>query len=206
MELKRFVPLAFGVTLLLGGCGGGETSLTEYVEQLTAIMDRAVQQGEALVASPQGAVLVAEGAQLNEFTPQDLQVALERVGRIEVESREAAAAIEPPQDLTDLHNLFFDTRFASAREALAARAATATTWEELSATPEMAAYRNAVTVDKEACIDIQAELDATAQRGVFVDNAWIPGELKDVIDVVLGCATFPENPEDILRPPPNSAP
>jgi len=206
MAIKRFVPLVFGVTLLLCGCGGGETSLTEYVEQLTAIMDRTIQQGEALVANPPGAVLVAEGAELNDFTPQDLQAALERVGRIEVETREAAAAIEPPKDLTDLHNLFFDTRFTAAREALAARAATAATWEELSATPEMAAYRNAVAVDKQACIDIQVELDVTAQRGVFADNPWIPGELKEVIDVVLGCATFPENPEDILRPPPNSAP
>jgi hypothetical protein len=70
MTVRRFVPLALGVTLLLWGCGGGEMSLTEYVERLNAIVEGARQQYEALVASPQGAVLVAEGAQLTDFTPQ----------------------------------------------------------------------------------------------------------------------------------------
>ena len=123
MTLERFVPLAFCVMLLLGGCGGGEMSLTEYVDRLNAIMTGAIQQGEALFASPQGAVL-AEGAQLSDFTPGDLQAALERVGEIEVVLREATTAIEPPEEIADLHNLLFDTRFAFARKALAARAGT----------------------------------------------------------------------------------
>ncbi len=205
MRLRR-VWAGACLVLMVAGCGGGEMSLTEYVERLNVIMDRAIQQGLELVAGPPGAVIAAEGEQLADFTPQDLQLALERVGEIEVESREAAAAIEPPEELADLHNLFFDTRFASAREALAARAGTAATWEELSETPEMVAYRTAVTVDRQACIDIQAELDATAQRGVFADTPWIPGELKEVVETVLGCATFPENPEDLYRPPATSAP
>jgi len=191
--------------LMVTACGGGEMSLTEYVERLQAIMDRAIQQGEELVASPQGAVIAAEPEELSDFTPQDLQKALERIREIEFESQEAATAIEPPEELADLHNLFFDTRFATARDSLAARAATAATWEELSETPEMAAYRTAVTVDKQACLDIQAELDATVERGVFADTPWIPGELKEVVETVLGCASFPENPEDLYRPPPTSS-
>jgi hypothetical protein len=190
--------------VVTGGCGGGEMSLTEYVDRLNAIMDRANQQGEALVASPQGEVLFADGEQLTNFTPQDLQAALQRVGEIEVEVREATDAIEPPEEVADLHNLLFDTRFAVAREALATRAGTAADWEELSETPEMAAYRTAVTVDKQACIDFQTELDATAARGVFADTPWIPGELKEVVEAVLGCATWPEHPEDMFRPPPTS--
>ncbi len=206
MEIKRLIPLALCVTLLLSGCGGGEMSLTEYVERLNAIMDRANQQGEELVASPQGAVLFAEGEELSGFTPQDLQAVLERVGKIEVEVREAAAAIEPPEQVADLHNLLFDTRFAVAREALATRAGTAADWEELSETPEMAAYRTAVTVDKQACVDFQTQLDATAGRGVFADVPWIPGELKEVVQAVLGCATWPDRPEDMFRPAPASTP
>ena len=69
----------------------------------------------------------------------------------------------------------------------------------------MAAYRTAVTVDKQACIDIQAELDATGERGVFADTPWIPGELKEVIETVLGCGTFPENPQDLHRPSPSAS-
>jgi hypothetical protein len=206
MAVKRLVSLALCGTLLLWGCGGGAMSLSEYVENLNAIMDRANQQGEALVASRQGAVLVADAAQIANFTPQDLQVVLDRVGEIEVEVREAAAAIEPPEQVADLHNLLFDTRFASARKALSARAGIAADWEELSKTPEMAAYRNAVEVDKQACVDFQTELDATEERGVFADAAWIPGEMKEVVEAVLGCAAWPDNPEDMFRPPPTSIP
>ena len=72
MVTRRLALLALSVTLLLFGCGGGEMSLPEYVMDVNAIVDRARQQYEALVATPQGAVLVAEGAQLALFTPHDL--------------------------------------------------------------------------------------------------------------------------------------
>jgi len=206
LPVKRFVPLVLCVALLASGCGGGEPSLTEYVERLNPIMIRAIQQYDELVTSPQGAVLVAEGAQLADFTPQDLQAALERLGEIEAEALEAGAAIEPPPQITDLANLLSDDRATSARVALAARAGSATNWEELSETPEMAAYRTALAVDKQACIDLQAKLDATAERGVFEDAPWIPGELKEVVEAFLGCDGLPENPEEVYRPPPTSTP
>jgi hypothetical protein len=206
MAVKRFVPLVLCVALLASGCGGGELSLTEYVDRLNPVMVRAGQQYEELVTSPQGAVLVAEGAQLADFTPQDLQAALERLGEIEAEVLEAGAAIEPPAQVADLANLLSDDRFTSARVALAARAGSATNWEELSETPEMAAYRTALVGDKQACIDLQAKFDATAQRGVFEDVPWIPGELKEVVEAFLGCDGLPENPVDVYRPPPTSTP
>lgn len=206
MAVKRFVPLVLCVGLLASGCGGGELSLTEFVERLNPIMVRASQQYEELVTSPQGAVLVAEGAQLADFTPQDLQAALERLGEIEAEALEAGAAIEPPAQVADLANLLSDDRFTSARVALAARAGSATNWEELSETPEMAAYRTALAVDKQACIDLQAKFDGTAERGVFEDVPWIAGELKEVVEALLGCDGLPENPEDVYRPPPTSTP
>ena len=54
---------------------------------------------------------------------------------------------------------------------------------------------------------LQAELDATVERGVFADTPWIPSELKEVVDIVLGCDGFPEHPEDVYRyPPPTSSP
>ena len=157
------------LVLMVAACGGDEMSLTEYVERLTAVMDRAIQQWEVLVTSRQGAIF-ADGAQLTDFAPRDLQAGLERMGEIQVELWEDAAAIEPPDEVTDLHNLLFDARFTSAREALAARAGTAATWEELSESPEMAAYRTSVAADKQACVDIQAELDATAERGIFAED------------------------------------
>lgn len=119
---------------MVAACGGGEMSLTEYVERLNAIVDRASQQYYAVIASPQRAVLAAEGAQLNDFTPQDLQAALEQVSEIGVDVRAAVDAIDPPELVADLHNVWFDFDggFTSAQEALAARAGTAADWEELS--------------------------------------------------------------------------
>lgn len=204
MRLRR-VWAGACLVLMVAACGGGEMSLTEYAERVTAIMGRAMQQWEVLAASPQGAVFAAGAAQFTDFTPQDLQAGLERMGDIQVEAWEAAAAIEPPEQVTDLNNLLFDARFTSAREALATRAGTAATWEELSESPEMAAYRTSVAADKQACIDIQAELDATAERGIFADT-WIPAEMKEVVEAWLGCAMWPENPEDMYRPPPTSTP
>ena len=68
MAIKRFVPLALGVTVLLWGCGGGEMSLTEYVDGLNAIEDQAHRQVEALQA---------ESEQI--ATPSDLKTTLDQV-------------------------------------------------------------------------------------------------------------------------------
>jgi hypothetical protein len=154
-------------------------------------------------------VLVAEGAQISDFTPEDLQAALERMGEIGVGVQVAVAAIEPPEQVADLHNFWFDfddESFTSAQEALAARAGTAANWEELSESPEMAAYRAALVEDKQACTDFQAQLNATEERGVFADTPWIPGEMKEIVEVLLGCEGYPEHPEDVYRPPPTSTP
>ena len=205
MLRNRLAPLVLGVVLLISGCGG-EMSLTEYVEEINSIVARASQRYEALIATPQGAVLVAEGAHLLEFTPRDLHAALERVGEIGDEVQEATGAVEPPDEVADLHAFWFETddqRFTSAQAALAARAGTTTDWDELSVSPEMAAYRAALAADKEACADFQAKLDATEERGVFADTPWIPGELKEVVDILLGCEGYPEHPEDVYRPPPD---
>jgi hypothetical protein len=199
LATKRFGPVVLSFALIVAACGGGEMTLTEYVDALNGIVGSAIPQGEELFASPHGAVL-AEGAQLADFTPQDLQLALETVGEIEREIREATDAIDPPETVADFHNRYFDTRFTSAREALATRAGAATTWEELAETPEMATYRTAVADDKQTCIDFQADLDATSERGVFADTPWIPRELSEVVIALLGCAVYPEHPDEMFRP------
>jgi hypothetical protein len=183
-------------------------SQTEYVERLNAIVDRAARQYEELVTSPQGAVLVVEAAEITDFTPKDLQAALERVREIETGVEEATDAIEPPEHLANLHQFFFDFdgAFISAQEAMATRAGTAADWQELSESPEMAAYRVALAADKQQCTDSEAELNAGADGAGFAIEAWLSAELKEVVEAVLGCAGYPEHPEDVYRPPPNSTP
>jgi len=208
-KLRR-VWTGLGVALLLAGCGGGsELSLTEYVDRLNVIVDQARQEYEVLVASPGGGVLVADGTQLGNFTPRDLQAALDQVRGIESRVDEATAAIDPPDQVAALHHLFFDfdSDFISAQEALSARAGSAADWAELSDTTEMAAYRAALADDKQACVDAQSEVNAIGeQRGAFAETPWIPDELKELFEVALGCDGYPEHPEDVYRPSPGSTP
>ena len=184
--------------MLVSGCGGGEMSLTEYVDRINAVEYQASRQGEELVASAE---------QIVDLTPQDLQAGLELAYAIRIEVKDATDDIEPPDQVADLHELIFDwhTRFIDIERALATRAGTAedtaADWAELSSSSEMAAYRTAIIEGKEVCDEFQAQLDATAERGEFADVPWLPTQLKEVVVAVLGCDWFPANPEDLYRYP-----
>ncbi|NNC74856.1 MAG: hypothetical protein HKN93_05015 [Acidimicrobiia bacterium] len=210
---RHLVAAALLAALLATACGSDETPLTDYTEQIEAVFERGLSRYEEVAETPQGKVLLVgqgshvglavDGAVLADFTPEDLHVALEQVADIQDEALASAAAIEPPEELADLHVLYF--RELPIR-ALAARAGTANDWEELSASPEMAAYRLALAADNEVCAELQATLDATTARGGFVDAPWLPGQLEEIVDYALGCGSLPQNPEDAYRPPPTSAP
>ena len=210
---NRLIAPALCVALLVGACGGGEMSLNEYVERVDEVFQQGIGQYEVLVATPEGQVLLVgqgdhmgfsgEGAQLSDFTPQDLHVALERVSEMQAEALEAAAAIDPPEQIADLHSLFFRELPISE---LAARAGTAADWDELSESPEMAAYRIALAADNQVCAEFQAKLDATAERGTFADAPWVPSKLQEIVDYGLGCGSLPTHPQDAYRPPPATDP
>lgn len=203
MTTSRFSPLVLCLALLLCGCGGGALSLTEYTEQINAVETRASERGERIAEETEDIV---------DFTPQDLQEVLEKARVIRIEVKEATDGIEPPEQVADIHSLVFDwhTEFIGIEEALAARAGTtpdtAAGWTELSDSPEMAAYRAAIAEGKQVCIDFQGRLDATEERGVFADTPWLPAEMKEVVERVLGCGWFPEKPEDVYRYPPPDSP
>ena len=177
-------------------------SLTEYAEAMNAMEARASERAEALVAAAE---------QETDLTPQDVQAGLEEAGEIRAEIDEAAAAMDPLDQIADLHDLVFGwhARLIAAEAALAVRAAddddTEEGWTSLSDSPEMAAYRSTMAEGKELCGVYQAELDATAEQGIFEDTPWIPSEMGEVVQAVVGCQWFPDNPEDVYRyPPPES--
>lgn len=200
MRTPLLVLLTLGASLLLSGCGNHELSVTEYIESVQTLVNDVGADAVELYATPQGSVLVAEGAALEAFTPQDLQWSLEQIGELEEGFLEAANDLVPPESLADFHEQFFDDSFTIARVALAERAESATAWDELSASNEMAAYRAKVASDKALCSDLQEDLHARAERGVFAGTPWAPDELSQIIDEVLGCALFPEHPENMFRP------
>ena len=199
MITKRSLLISLCLGLLLSGCGR-EMSLADYVERITVVIDGAEQQAADLYASPQGAVLSADGEHLTDFSPQDLGVALDAIGEIELWVLGETIEIEPPEVVADFHAFFFGDTYTVAREALAARADVAADWDELSNSPEMAAYRAAVAGDKQACAEIQVMIDRTETGEAFADTPWIPRELQEVVVAVMGCDSFPDDPEQLFRP------
>lgn len=199
MISKKLTVCGVSLVLLIAGCGSGEMSLTEYVAALNAVDAQASLKAEAIVASAE---------QIIESTPQPLQTGLELAGDIRIEVKEATDALRPPEQVADLHKLIFEwhDRFIPIEAALAVRASTAehtdTSWTSLSESDEMYAYRAAIAEGKKMCDDFQTELDATSERGAFVDVPWIPGEMSEVVQAVLGCDWFPDRPEDLYRWPP----
>ncbi len=195
---RAWVGIGVIVIVVASACGGGDMSLSEYVDEMNAIGARIAQQSE---------VVVAEAEQI--ATPSDVNAMMERVQPLRIEVLEAFEGLDPPEQVADLHRLLSDwmAKIMLAEEALATRASTVGSWEEFSQSSEMAAYRAVLVEGKQGCTGFQAKLDATAARGDFADTPWIPGELKEGVDAALGCESFPENPEDVYRQlPATSAP
>ena len=188
----RRVLAGLGVGLLLSGCGGGGLSLTEYVDQLNAINDQVVPQAEALISELERST-----------TPGEVSATMQRMAALRIESVQAIEALDPPEQIAELHQLTlgWEKRLVPIEEAFAARAGDVAGWEELLDSAEVAAYRAALVEGKQVCIEFQARLRATADRGVFADTPWIPGALSEVVEARLGCELFPENPEDVFRLP-----
>ena len=195
---RDWVGICLVVIVVASGCGGGDMSLSEYVDEMNTIGARIAQQSE---------VVFAEAEQI--ATPGDVNAMMERVEPLRIEVLEGFERLDPPEQVADLHRLISEwmAKIVLVEEALAARASAVAGWEEFSQSSEMTDYRAALAEGKTVCVDFQAKLDATAARGVFADTPWIPGELKEVVDAALGCESFPENSEDVYRQPPaTSAP
>ncbi|MGI9528443.1 MAG: hypothetical protein ACR2NG_01935 [Acidimicrobiia bacterium] len=206
VTLRRIL-IAACLTIVVASCGGEEATLADYTEGVKVIVDQAAEQYGTLVASPEGAVLVASPDQITNFTPQDLHRALERVREIEAGVEESIASIDPPDSIAEVHKLFFDFDggFIPAQEALAAKAGTASDWYELSGSPEMSAYRTALALDKQQCADFEARLNAISdQRENLADTPWIPSDLKEAFEAFFGCDGYPENPLEVFQPPPTT--
>ena len=143
-------------------------------------------------------MITASGDELLAYTPRDLATALAQLADIQTEALAAADDIEPSSEIPELHDLYF--RRLPIDEP-AARAGSASSGDDLSASPEMAAYRAALASDEVVCNELQAYFDGTAQRDAFADNPWLPCELSEIVDFALGCGSFIESPQDLYRPP-----
>lgn len=100
--------------------------------------------------------------------------------------------LDPPGELAEMHSEGLDlfSRLISVEEILADRVAlfeTATGPDDWWATEEAAAV-NAVNVQIFAlCHTFQARYDATIERTGLLDMPWIPSEMKEIVEIDVGC-------------------
>ena len=139
---------------------------------------------------------------LNDPALEDLKVLSDREIAVRTDIMSALRELDAPSEVDDLHELLFDwtARMRDAGRALGESADRSTTWEELLASPEYRGFEEALTGGTELCNEFQAYLDATAARGAFADTPWMPGDLADVADAVIGCETIPEDLDAVLQP------
>lgn len=167
------------LAVVFSACGGGGVSLTEYAETLEALASVMIEQLEV------GDVQMATGTP----TIEDAREVLTGAPGIRIEFQQALTDLDPPEEMADLHGELIDlhARIITAQQVLAARAESATTLEELEQSAELAAYRVTQADAVLVCREMQARIDATAGRDIFVDTPWIPGDLKEVVEVAFGC-------------------
>jgi hypothetical protein len=164
---------------MLVGCGGGGSSLTEYAESLEALVSEMSGQLEA------GDVRMSTGTPTIEDGREVLTSALD----VRAEFQEGLTALDPPGVVADIHADLVDlhARIITAQEVFAARAETANGLEELDQSIEAQDYRATVAEAVPLCQELQAKIDATAAHAAFADVPWIPGDLKEVVEVTFGC-------------------
>jgi len=178
-HLVRSVAAVVAVSLLLAACGG-TMSLTEYVNGLNALVSETKDQLE---------VADARFRQTPEPSREDAIALLDSHVVFRTELQAGLEALDPPEQIAELHALLVEGHAAvlAATELLPARVETAASPEEFEQSAELEAYETANAETIVICRDIQAQLDATADRGTFQDAPWIPGEMKEVVVAVLGC-------------------
>lgn len=170
------------LTLAVAACGGDSLTLSEYSEQaaelISVVRDRiATLDAEWLAATP---------------TPEGAAAYWDERIAARTEFVEDLQALNPPDEAAELHEnvvpLF--ERLTTAERALAARIVA---YESLTQhwqgwdTPE---GQSAIAVDQELvalCFLTQEELDRTQSRELLAEMSWFPSDMKEVVNVVLGC-------------------
>ena len=186
MMQKHGILVGLGLIVVLAACGGSTLSFSEYGDRLDEIRSTYEPQAEAAWV---------EYMQLPSPTMDDLEALFDREAAVRIEIEDALLGLEPPEEIADLHVLLVEwlTNLREADQALAARAAAVGGWDEFSRSAEYRAYESTLIGGSGVCNDFQVQLHATAARGVFAETPWMPGELKDIADAVIGCDTIPDS-------------
>jgi len=170
------------LAVILVACGGGSLTVSEYAAQAEELVATLEARFESLDTEWESQAPTLRGAR--SYWEGRLAVRAEFL--------EGVRALEPPDELADIHAAALDvfSRITTADEALAARVATFETvtehWQWVD-TPEGQASLAVLEEVFALCRATQAEFDATEERESLEDVPWIPPELKEVVKVAFGC-------------------
>jgi hypothetical protein len=166
------------IVFVVTACGGGTVSLTEYSELF---------QSASFAMTDEFDVLEAQWASAT--TAEDGKEILDRAVAIRTDLQNNLTDMDPPKALADFHGDLVGLlgRILAAQEAWAVRAGTAGSLDELEESAEALAYWDLDAEMFRLCLEFQSRLDATAEREVFAEVPWVPGELKEVVSLVVGC-------------------
>ena len=181
-SIMRSLWVAVSLVLVIAGCGGGELSLEEFAVESEVLLTDLYTRIDTLGARWESHAPTPEGARAY------------WAGRLEARAEflEGLQALDPPRDLEDLVEEALDLlgRFTAAEEALAGRVATLQTIDEHWAfwdSPEGQAALDLNAEVVEVCYIAQGKIDATQRLPGFSELAWMPSDVREVVEVVLGC-------------------
>jgi hypothetical protein len=177
----RFVRRAMAsvcIVFVFAACGGGTLSLTEYSELFQSASFAMRDEFDVLEAQWASATTVEDGKEV-----------LDRAVAIRTDLQNSLTDLDPPEAFADLHGVLVEQlgRILTVQEDWAVRAETASNLDELNESPEAAAYWDLDAEMRPLCFELQSRLDATAEREVFAEVPWIPGEMKEVVSLILSC-------------------
>ena len=179
--LRRFISSTL-LILLLTACGGGTPSLAEYNEQgmaLVSVMEERLYELDAEWDSQTATV-------------EDVRIYWDRRIDAYETAVEGLEALEPAGEAAELHRTGMElfSKLFAAESALAVRVAsfeTVTGPEQWWNTAEGTAVGAVEEEIYSFCLLFQAMYDATVERLVVSDVPWIPSELKEIVEVDIGC-------------------
>ncbi len=154
--------------------------MTEYSELFQSGSFAVTDEFDVLEAQWASATTVEEGKEI-----------LDRVVAIRTDMQNILTDLDPPEALADFHGDVVELlgRILAATEAWAVRAETAGSLDELQTSSEALAYWDLDAEMVPLCLEIQSKLDATAEREIFAEVPWIPGEMKEVVSLIV-CPPF----------------
>ena len=166
------------IVFVFTACGGGTLSLTEYSELLQSASFAMTDEFDVLEAQWASATTVEDGKEV-----------LDRAVAIRTDLHNSLTDLDPPEAFADLHGVLVEQlgRILAVQEVWAVRAETAGSLDELEESPEAVAYWDLDAEMRPLCFELQSRLDATAEREIFAEVPWVPGDMKEVVSLVLGC-------------------